>query len=365
MFERPLHFFVEVVLFIRFREIILLPNRKKQYLFKKNKMTKYLFLLFPLMVFSQKEVDLPTTGSLKDPSGKTKNLVVLDERSNPNLGTIQYKNQTLQFVTKEVSLKQFFEDWFKKNNKNPKGDQNIVLLIEDIEFLNEVEDDKNFLKADVRASTFVEKDGQYYFIRRINTTVTPGELPNSPLGISVAVPLEFASLMRASYLMSPSVKPITATQLKDYAAILSADLPVFQGNTLKDGVYKDYSSFFSQQPEVGYHLVRNNNNNVTKASNGQENIAGHKIYAYVENGVAYKNTAGGFMEMKKDTGGFYVISNRGTLAPVQMDSTYGMFGLVGAGIGAIATNAKNKKLQQAEKYNIYIDPLSGGYIYKK
>lgn len=328
-------------------------------------MIKYLFLLFPFMVFAQKEVEVPTTGSIKDPSGKTKNLIVLDERPNPDLGTIQYKNQTLKFVTKDTTLKQFFEDWFKRNNKNPKGDQNMVLVIEDIQFLNEVEDDKNFLKADVRASTFVEKDGQYYFIRRVNTTVTPGELPNSPLGISVAVPMEFASLMKASYIIPPSVKPITSTQLKDYASILSSDLPVFRGNGLKDGVYKDYNSFFNQQPEVGFQLVRNNNNNITKASNGQENIGIHIIYGYVENGVAYKNTAGGFMEMKMDDSGFYVFSNRGTLAPVQMDSTYGMFGLVGAGIGAIATNAKNKKLQQAEKYKIYIDPLSGGYIYQK
>jgi len=42
-----------------------------------------------------------------------------------------------------------------------------------------------------------------------------------------------------------------------------------------------------------------------------------------------------------------------------------MFGLIGAGIGAIDTHAKNKKAQKQDTYKIYIDALTGKYILRK
>ncbi len=328
-------------------------------------MKRLLLLLIPALVFSQKEVNVPTVGSIKDNAGKTTNLIVIDQRSKTDLGTLDFKKQSIHFAFAEPTAAEFFTNWYKKNNKNPKGTQNLVLLLEDLEFRNETENGKDFLKADVRASTFVEKDNQYYFVETVNTTLTPGELPNSPNGIAVAVPLRFSQLIKQSYSTTPAAKAISREDLVNYAAIMRAEMPAFTSANLKDGVYKDYKSFFSQVPDEGYTLVKNKENEVTKAKKGDETLSGWKIYTYVENGKAYRNTAAGFMEMKLDDNGFYVFSNRGTLSPVQMDSTYGMFGLVGAGIGAIATNEQNKKLQKAEKYNIYVDPLSGGFIYQK
>ncbi len=77
------------------------------------------------------------------------------------------------------------------------------------------------------------------------------------------------------------------------------------------------------------------------------------------------NAGAGFIELEKDENGYYVTSNEGILNPVQMNSTYGMFGLVGAGIGAIETRAKNKGTRKLPTSKVYIDPLSGNYIYGK
>lgn len=328
-------------------------------------MKKLLLLLIPAMMFSQKEVKLTSVGSIKDNTSKTKELIVIDQRVNKDLGTVTFKNQPVHFAFAESTAAEFFTNWYKKSNKTPKGSENLVLLLEDIEFRKETEDGKDFLKADLRASTFLEKGNQYYFVERLNATITPGELPNNAQGIALAVPLQLGYLIKNSYSATPSVKAISKEQLLNYASIMQSEMPAFTESALKDGVYIDHKSFFSQKPAEGYALVKNKEGMVTKARKGEETLAGWKIYAYVENGKVYKNTAGGFMEMKKDNAGYYVFSNRGTLSPVQMDSTYGMFGLIGAGIGAIAANEQNKKLQKAEKYKIYVDPLSGGFIYQK
>jgi len=313
-------------------------------------MKKIFFLLIPALMFSQKVQKVRTIGSIKDNSGISKNLNVIDKRKDQDLGTIDYKNQKTQFVFTDENATNFFENWYKKSNKDPKGSDNLVLLLENIKIYDEPEGGKSHLKADLKASAFLEKNGQYYFVKRINSTENPNQdFPNSPAGISLTVSLLFYNLIKASYSLAPSAVAISAENLSGYETILSTTMPAFKNDIIKDGVYKDFESFFSQNPADGYQLIKNKDNEVTKVKKGDETLNRWKIYAYAENGKVYKNTPSGFMEMTKDEKGFFVVSNRGTLAPVQMDSTYGMFGLVGAGIGVIATNEKNKKLLKAEK----------------
>lgn len=330
-------------------------------------MFKYLLLLFPLFVFCQKTQEIPLMGTIKDKSNSTMSLKVIDLRESKDLGTTSFKGKDVQFVFPTNNAESFFNEWFLKFNKNPNGANKLVLVLEKLQFANNpTEDGKNHFTADFRASTFQEKDGQYFFLSRVNNLYKPyQDYPENPIGISYTVTKVFQSLLNNSYTKTPSELAINPESLSDYETVLVPDLPANKNQELASGIYSDFESFFSQTPLMGYELVRNSGNQVTKAKKNDETVPAYKIFAYVEGNKAYLNTAGGFLELEKDEIGFFVTSNEGTLNPAQMNSTYGMFGLIGAGIGALETSAKNKATRKLPTSKIYIDPLSGRYIYGK
>lgn len=330
-------------------------------------MIKYLFLLLPLFAFSQKTQEIYVMGTIKDKSNTTKNVSVLDLRESKDLGTVTFKGKPVEFIFPKNDAELFVSEWFAKFNKDPKGTNNIVLVLEKLLFANNLtEDGKNHFTADFRASTFLEKEGQYFFLSRVNNLYTPKQdFPENPTGIALTVTQLFQSLLNQSYNKTPSTLALSKESLSDYESFLIPSLAANKNAELASGIYSDFESFFSQSPLLGYELVRNSNNEVKSAKKGEETIPSYKMFAYVDGKKAHLNTAGGFLELEKDDKGFFVTSNEGTLNPAQMNSTYGMFGLIGAGIGAIETSAKNKSARKLPTSKIYIDPLSGKYIYGK
>lgn len=116
------------------------------------------------------------------------------------------------------------------------------------------------------------------------------------------------------------------------------------------------------------------NDGYSKAINQitKEKIPYRKIYAFVENGKPYKNTAWGFQQLEKDNVGFYLFANRGILHPEEFTISpwYGLAGgligsIIGGTITAINIDAQNKKAKTAEKHKVYIDPFMGIYSFDK
>ncbi|MEC5158390.1 hypothetical protein [Chryseobacterium sp. MP_3.2] len=330
-------------------------------------MFRYLFLLLPLFAFSQKTQEIYVMGTIKDKSNTTKSVSFIDLRESKDLGTVTFKGKQVQFIFPKNDAEIFVNEWFLKYNKDPKGNNNIVLVLEKLHFANNpTEDEKNHFTADFRASTFLEKEGQYFFLSRVNNLYTPNQdFPENPMGIALTVTQLFQSLLNQSYTKTPSTLALSKESLSDYETFLVPSLAANKNPELASGIYSDFESFFSQSPLLGYELIRNANNEVKSAKKGEETIPSYKIFAYSDGNKAHLNTAGGFLELEKDDKGFFVTSNEGTLNPAQMNSTYGMFGLIGAGIGAIETSAKNKAARKLPTSKIYIDPLSGKYIYGK
>jgi hypothetical protein len=316
-------------------------------------------------MFSQKTQEVPILGLIKDGSKKVQNITVLDQRENKTLGTTDFKNKSVEFIFEKNNAEAFFKEWFTKFNKEPKGNNSLVIVLDKVFFKNDISaDGKNHLTVDIKASTFLVKNEQYFFLKRVNSSMkTLQGFPDNPEGIAVTASLAFQYLLKESYTQTPSSFAVSKDQLANYENVLISNLAAYKNQEVSNGIYTSYESFFSQTPLVGYELTRNSNNDVTKAKKGEVNLSSNKIFAYVENNKAYINTAGGFLELLKDDTGFYVVSNEGTLNPAQMNSTYGMFGLLGAGIGAIQTSAKNKSARKAPTSKIYIDPLNGKYIY--
>ncbi len=232
--------------------------------------------------------------------------------------------------------------------------------------MSEGEEKSPILKAALKISTFIYKDGGYYFLDRIDKVININpNFSKYPVGLSNTISGYLTEFIKKSYKTDASAIRIDKKNLANYDSVLSQSLPALQNEKVKDGVYLTAKSFFYQEPLEGYELIKNDKNEVLRAKNNDNKIPAYKMFGYTENGKSYLFTQGGFMEINKDDKGFYLYSNTGTLFPVQMDSTYGMFGLIGAGIGAIDANAKNKKAQKEEKYNIYLDSLTGEFLIEK
>ncbi|MHA7608942.1 hypothetical protein ACV0BM_008815 [Elizabethkingia meningoseptica] len=334
-------------------------------------MKKILFIMLPAIFFSQETKLIKLRGSIKDKSGMTKSLGVIDNRENKVIGTSKDLNPEdnktkIYTLTLGDNLDKDIAQWFDSSNK-VKGTNDLFLQLEEVTVNDETEFKKQVSKYKVKASVFKKDNGAYYFLSRyegigvVNTSIavdTPGE-------VAASIGYILRDLVNSSYTATPSKIALTDSNIKDYDTIMKSQLAAYKTQNLKDGIYLDHKSFFDQTPEEGFTVKKNNNGVIVRAERNGTKISANKIYAYVENGKAYKNTATEDIEIQKDDKGYFLFTNRGHLILENTNSTYVMFGLIGGIAGAIETNAKNKKNQKAEKYNIYLDPLTGEYIFEK
>lgn len=322
-----------------------------------------LTVLFASVILGQEHIKLER--NIGDDSNSVKSLEVLDFRKDKDLGEINVKGKKYTFSLPE-DLSQHFQEKFNKDVKN-KGENNILILIEEIK-MTDMPMEKGVLGiSKLKITSFLKKQDGYYIINRLNTNtrLSSREYPGGTLAkmLSRFISIDVANFIKKSYNSEIIIqKSIKKEDITNYETILTEYVPAFF--EVKEGVYSNVMSFLMQKPEEGFELVKNDEGKVQRAVKGEERIGRSKIAVYVDEGKTFINTNSGFMELQKDEKGFYVYSNKGYLYPVQMNSTYGMFGLIGGIAGAIEANAKNKKAQAEDKYNIYIDPFSGEFEIK-
>lgn len=325
-------------------------------------MKKLLLTLLPVLGFAQEKIQMEFGRNFKDPSKTVKSIEVVDLRTDKGAPTINYKGDAYTF--------EFPQDFgtqaqakFDKDNKT-KGARDIVVLFEDFSVTEFNNGKKVVPLGHIRASAFEKKNGQYYYLHTLDKNIGTLEMQNAmtPKYLPAFLDIDVADFLKTAYSKTPSAMALGQDQLSNYYNILSAGMPAFNQN-LKDGVYETNTAFFNQTPSEGYVLEKNKDGKVTRARKGDEKIPAYKIYAYVEGGKAYKNTFSGFLPMLKDDKGYYLYSNRGELEMIPANSTMGMFGLIGGIAAAVEQDAKQDKARKAEKKNIYVDPLTGSYIY--
>ncbi len=300
--------------------------------------------------------------NFKDPSNTAKSISVIDVRSDKNPGTIKFKDETYIFETPQ-DLDAAFKNEFEKDNKI-KGTKDIVFLLEDLKISENNTGKKIVPSGHIRASLFEKKGEQFYYLNTLDRLVGTLDVQNAltPKNIVFFLNYDVADFLKTSYSKQPSSIALSAEDLPNYFKILSADFPAFKQN-VADGVYESHTAFFNQKPSEGFVLERNSEGKVTKARNDDQKLQSWKIWAYVENGKIFKNTYSGFLPMEKNDNGFYLFANRGELEMIQSNSTLGMFGLIGGIAAAVEQDVKQDKAKKAEKKEIYIDPLTGRYIY--
>lgn len=320
-------------------------------------------------MFSQNEEIITFKGNIPNPNDSDySSFTVLDIRNDIKLGSLFYgKEGKIKNFKFENSLKTDLENWYIKSNY--KGKEGELIMVVDKFKIGSIEklSNPNLGLIQFSVQSFLKKDDSYRFLYK-KDTVFIFDKNNSSNAIKKGINHIFSKYFEKTYQSKAVGDPLNEENIKNYKDYIKSKYSLFSTNKLKDGLYLDYQSFLKQQPnEVNFKIVINEhagqfiNANVEK--NGRKrDIPSEKIYAYVENGIAYKTIYFDKRELKKDELGFYIIakpseiSNQKTHGGLGYSSYLGLTGF----LIDIAVNDSSKTKSDKES-KIYLDPLIGNF----
>lgn len=337
-----------------------------------------LFFLFSVSLYAQEIETIDLQGNIKDKRGLIKSLTLIDNRPDKEVGKLTDKEDLVDVKFRNEDVKGHIENWFSEDNKE-KGSTDIILMLEELKVYNEQDEGKKhaYGKAKIKISSFLKRNDRYYFINRYHNVIVsdPKRTANMPKYLANSISEIITEFIKASYTTTVLGQYIPEKEINNYNSYLIKNNIAYNASMLKDGVYKDFKSFSSQEPSFGYYTEKNKKGNVVRVKYKDEQVPLDQIFGYVEAGKAYRLTPVGFLEMGKDDKGFHIVASRTDL--FAQTQTGGMFvgaiagGVVGALIGAAIDSGKNKGaipgigFRSTVLSNVYIDSLTGLYIFEK
>ncbi|WET48007.1 hypothetical protein PYS58_15685 [Chryseobacterium indologenes] len=334
----------------------------------------FFFLMMAVSLSAQKTEVVELKQSIKDRKATTKSITVIDNRPDKEIGNIPYRKETFTLKFANEDLKNYIQEWFSKDNK-VKGNNDIVLMLEDVKVYNENPEDKNSkTKIKLKLSSFIKRNNQYYFLNRIQNVITSDS--NFPKYIAGQISSAISGMIKESYVSVPLGGAVSEEDITNYEKYVTEGSPLFSGTELKDGVYKDFRSFYEQKPEPNYVTDKNKKGRVTNikdtnATFNEEIIGNGQVFGYIEGGKAYRSTPAGYLEMVKDDKGFYVVATKTELYGgnsgngAMIGAMAG--GIIGAMIGSAIDSGSNRRgsnVDTSEMPNVYLDSLTGNYIFE-
>ncbi len=323
------------------------------------------FLLASISIVAQKTETIDLSKSIKDNKKTYKNFTVIDQRSSKDIGSVQFHKDMVNIVF-ENNAETDLKNWFFKYNP-VRGNDEMVLLLENVVISEDKKEKFSVGKLAVRASTFIKKEDGYHFLHRIDTatTVSSRTTPYMAQSLSKKLTLTFSDLLKKSFEAREWEFPLSETELSNYETLLRDKLEILKTDELKEGVYKDYYSFFTHNPEPGFTIDTNSKGIATKAVKGDEKKAIRNFYAFVHNGVPFKVIPVGYLEIFRDSNKLFIEAKREELFPEDASGTAvigASFGLVGALVSVAIDSAVAKKRRGIPGSEVILDPLSGYYI---
>lgn len=210
-----------------------------------------LFLFSTILLSAQETVKIDFKQSLKDKNSRTKSLTVKDIRQDKNVGSITNKRGTVDVKPADENVTDFFSKRFSEDNKT-KGNNDIVILLEDVKIYNEQapNDNMNYAKAKIKISGFLKRNDKYYFINRFNNVFvelnSDSKVAKNLAQTTSEIITEFIKNCYASPILSYY---IPENELENYNAYLSKNNKALNGNILRDGVYFNFKTFFERSEE--------------------------------------------------------------------------------------------------------------------
>lgn len=334
----------------------------------------FFFLMIAVSLSAQKTEVVELKQSIKDRKGNTKAITVIDNRADKEIGNIPFRKETFTLKFANDDLKSYIEDWFSKDNK-AKGNNDIVLMLEDLKAYNENPEEKTSMtKIKFKFSSFIKRNDKYYFLNRTQNVITSDS--NFPKYIASQISNVVTGIIKESYVSVPLRSAMSEEDLTNYEKYVTGNSPLFGGTELKDGVYKDFRSFYEQKPEPNYVTDKNKKGRVThikdiNADVNNEIIGNEEVFGYIENGKAYRSTPAGYLEMIRDEKGFYVVATKAELFPANNGNGEMIGAMAGGMIGALigaaidsGSNRKGKNVDTSDIPNVYMDSLTGKYIFE-
>lgn len=334
----------------------------------------FFFLMIAVSLSAQKTEVVELKQSIKDRKGNTKAITVIDNRADKEIGNIPFRKETLTLKFANDDLKSYIEDWFSKDNK-AKGNNDIVLMLEDLKAYNENPEEKTSMtKIKFKFSSFIKRNDKYYFLNRTQNVITSDS--NFPKYIASQISNVVTGIIKESYVSVPLRSAMSEEDLTNYEKYVTGNSPLFGGTELKDGVYKDFRSFYEQKPEPNYVTDKNKKGRVThikdiNADVNNEIIGNEEVFGYIENGKAYRSTPAGYLEMIRDEKGFYVVATKAELFPANNGNGEMIGAMAGGMIGALigaaidsGSNRRGKNVDTSDIPNVYMDSLTGKYIFE-
>ncbi len=334
----------------------------------------FFFLMIAVSLSAQKTEVVELKQSIKDRKGNTKAITVIDNRADKEIGNIPFRKETFTLKFANDDLKSYIEDWFSKDNK-AKGNNDIVLMLEDLKAYNENPEEKTSMtKIKFKFSSFIKRNDKYYFLNRTQNVITSDS--NFPKYIASQISNVVTGIIKESYVSVPLRSAMSEEDLTNYEKYVTGNSPLFGGTELKDGVYKDFRSFYEQKPEPNYVTDKNKKGRVThikdiNADVNNEIIGNEEVFGYIENGKAYRSTPAGYLEMIRDEKGFYVVATKAELFPANNGNGEMIGAMAGGMIGALigatidsGSNRRGKNVDTSDIPNVYMDSLTGKYIFE-
>lgn len=323
------------------------------------------FLLLSVFLSAQKTELINLSRPPKDNKNFIKTFTVIDQRSDKNIGTIMDHSKEVTVAFEHDAVKDL-QDWVGES-KTAQGRNDLVLLLEDLKISDEQKEKSTVGKLQLRASTFIKKADGYHFLYRKDTVTTVSSRVNPFLAqnLSRKFTMILSDFLEDSYKKEALELSVPEQDLPRYAEVLTDKLDILKADQLKDGVYKDYHSFFNHLPEPGFVLETNAKGVVTKAVNGGDKTAIRRFYAFVQNGVAYKIIPVGYAEILKSDKGLFIEVKKAELFPESSNGAMiGVMagGLIGGVIGVAIDAGAQSRRNRIPEQEVYLDPLTGQYI---
>lgn len=325
-----------------------------------------LFLFLSNFLVAQNTKVIELSQNIKDRKDQIKSLTLMDLRTDRDIGTITYHKKPVTLIFEADQAKSAFENWFLSDNKRPVGNKEIFLLLENLKIQNTSD---GIPIVTLKISSFLKVKDHFYFINRYDNAQSFLQ-SSTPKTISDQISRTISDFIKDSYRNLPIGISIPETEISNYDHYLTKILPVFNTNPLKEGVYDDFKNFSAQKPIADYHVVKNKKQEIVRIENDENlKITNNDLYAFVDNGIAYKVTPVGFLEIFKDEKGLYLVTNKEELMPKTKGSLILgaaiIGGIAGATIGILIDSQSRKNRSDNGFYNVYLDSLTGDYRFEK
>ncbi|SDQ44341.1 hypothetical protein SAMN05421664_1621 [Chryseobacterium soldanellicola] len=344
------------------------------------KILQITLIFVSIISFAQAQEIIKERGNLSNPKGNIyKSLEVIDQREEQKIGEMPFgDNKEMKEIVFPTSINTFLSQWYTDSNHKG-GKHEMVLVLKKLKaYLGETEGKETEGDIEFSAQTFLKEGDTYKFLYK-KDTVYSFRSKNISDVMMKNIPVVFAMFLKKTYTLKPKENPVAIDALTDYESYVKANSEAYRNEKLKDGIYLNHTSFMNQTPEPGnYVLEKNEKGAVLKAikeENGKKDkISANEMFIYVENGKAYKKTFSGFLELNKNDRGFYLISNRGYILPVQNSAVFlsvgagqgGMYGGIAVGlVGILERGFRQNKARRSDTFAIYIDPQTGEYDFSE